>query len=73
VAISVVIGFLSFFPAGLGAREGVLLMVLDAAGIDPSLALAVAVLQRLVSLVSELGVSAILYLGLVLRKGRVSR
>jgi uncharacterized membrane protein YbhN (UPF0104 family) len=73
VAISVVIGFLSFFPAGLVAREGVLLMVLDAAGIDPGLALAVAVLQRLVSLVSELGVSAILYLGLVLRKGSVSR
>ncbi len=73
VAISVVAGFLSFFPAGLVAREAVLLLVLDAAGIDPSLALAVAVLQRLVSLVSELGISAILYLGLVLRKGRLLR
>ncbi len=69
-SISVVAGFLSFFPAGLVAREAVMLLVLDAAGIDPSLALAVAVLQRLVSLVSELGISAILYLGLVLRKGR---
>lgn len=72
-AISVVAGFLSFFPAGLVAREAVLLMVLEAAGIDPALALAVAVLQRLVSLVSELGISAILYLGLVLRKGRPLR
>jgi uncharacterized membrane protein YbhN (UPF0104 family) len=73
VAISVVAGFLSFFPAGLVAREAVLLLVLEAAGIDPSLALAVAVLQRLVSLVSELGISAILYLGFMLRKGRPLR
>jgi len=59
-ALSVVVGFLSFIPGGLFVREMVLLTFLAPTYGEAS-ALVAAVLVRLVWLVSELSVSAILY------------
>jgi uncharacterized membrane protein YbhN (UPF0104 family) len=60
-ALSIVLGFLSFIPVGLGVREAVLLTVLKGTYGEAG-ALVAAVLVRLVWLVSEVVVSAILYL-----------
>ncbi len=67
VALSVVAGFLSLLPGGLGVREWVLMELLLPVLPDATTALAVALVLRLVWLVSELAISAILYtVGLVL-------
>lgn len=58
--LSIVLGFLSFIPVGLGVREVVLLKVLSGTYGEAG-ALVAAVLVRLVWLVSEVAVSAILY------------
>ena len=60
-ALSVVLGFLSFIPVGLGVREAVLFTVLKGTYGEPA-ALVAAVLVRLVWLVAEVLVSVILYL-----------
>ena len=63
VSLAVVAGFLSLLPGGLGVRE----LVLDelmAGRFGPVIALVSAVLLRLVWLLAELIVSAILYMGL---------
>jgi len=59
-ALSVVVGFLSFIPGGFFVREAVLLTFL-APTYGDDLSLVAAVLVRLVWLVSEVAVSAILY------------
>jgi hypothetical protein len=67
-ALSVVAGFASFIPGGLVIREGVILELLTPAlGEGP--ALVTALLVRLVWLLSELGISIILYP--LERRGRV--
>lgn len=60
VALAVVAGFLSLVPGGLMVREAVLLTLL-APHVGKAAALATAVLLRLVWLVAELTISAILY------------
>lgn len=60
-ALSVVLGFLSFIPVGLGVREVVLLTILKGTYGDAG-ALVAAVLVRLVWLLAEVAVSVILYL-----------
>lgn len=59
-SLSVVLGFLSFIPVGLGVREAVLFTVLKGTYGEPA-ALVAAVLVRLVWLLSEVAVSVILY------------
>jgi uncharacterized membrane protein YbhN (UPF0104 family) len=59
-ALSVVVGFLALIPAGLFVREAVILTFLAPTYGEPA-ALVAAVLVRLVWLLSELLVSAILY------------
>jgi uncharacterized membrane protein YbhN (UPF0104 family) len=59
-ALSVVVGFLALIPAGLFVREAVILTFLAPTYGEPA-ALVAAVLVRLVWLLSELAVSAILY------------
>ncbi|MCS7303674.1 MAG: flippase-like domain-containing protein [Thermoguttaceae bacterium] len=60
VALAVVAGFVSLVPGGLMVREAVLLSLL-APQVGKAAALASAVLLRLVWLVAELAISAILY------------
>ncbi len=60
VALAVVAGFVSLVPGGLMVREAVLLSLL-APQVGKAAALASAVLLRLIWLVAELGISAILY------------
>jgi glycosyltransferase 2 family protein len=63
VAIAVVGGFLSFLPGGLGVREAALLELLTLSyGADG--ALIVSIVSRLVWVVAELSISAMLYLRL---------
>lgn len=62
VALAVVAGFLSLVPGGMVVREAVLLSLL-APHVGQAVALASAVLLRLVWLVAELGISGILYGG----------
>ena len=59
-SLSVVSGFLSFIPGGLGVRDGVLFFVLTWI-YDPAAAIVTAVLVRLLWLVAELTVSLLLY------------
>ena len=66
VAFSVVAGFLSQLPAGLGVRDGLLMQLLIPLCGDAN-ALIAAVMMRLVWLVSELSVCGILYIGARLR------
>ncbi len=64
VALAMVAGFLSLIPGGAGIRELVLTQLLaKQSGIDDGEALLAAVLLRVVWLLSELIVSAILYVG----------
>lgn len=65
-AFSVVAGFLSQLPAGLGVRDGLLIKLLVPACGDVN-AIVVAVLVRVVWLVSELAVCGILYIGVAMR------
>ncbi|MGA2797751.1 MAG: lysylphosphatidylglycerol synthase transmembrane domain-containing protein [Thermoguttaceae bacterium] len=66
VSLSMVAGFLSFIPAGLGVRDLVLLELLvkmfASGGINNAMATVAGGLLRLIWLVSELIISAILYL-----------
>lgn len=62
VSFSVVAGFLSQLPAGLGVRDGLLIKLLEPV-CGSANALVVAVLVRLVWLVSEVVVCGILYIG----------
>jgi len=64
MALSTALGFAVLFaPGGLGVREGILLgMLSEQAGIGPQAAVAATVLTRVVSLVSEVAVSVVLYL-----------
>ena len=62
VAFSVVAGFMSQLPAGLGVRDALLMQLLVPACGEAN-ALVVAVLMRLVWLVSEVVVCGILYIG----------
>jgi len=63
-ALATVAGFLSFIPGGLGVRDAVLMQVLAMGSAEDAAATALvsAVLLRLVWLVAELAISAILYL-----------
>lgn len=61
VALSMVAGFLSLLPGGLGVREWVLMELLLPTLPDASTALAVALVLRVIWLVSELVISVILY------------
>ena len=74
-ALSTVAGFLSMLPGGLGVREMVLIELMDRyfeglaqvvalpGGLDPRTAgVVVAAVARLISLISELAVSTVLYL-----------
>lgn len=69
VALPMVVGFLAIFaPGGVGVREGVLIAVLQFhAGIDARQAVAAAFLLRLVGLVAEVIVAAVLYYGVATR------
>lgn len=60
VALSIVAGFASMIPGGALVRESVLLELLETR-VGPGIALAAAVLLRVVWLLSELAISAILY------------
>jgi uncharacterized membrane protein YbhN (UPF0104 family) len=61
VATSVVAGFISMIPGGFGVRDSMLVLVLAAVGLTPAQALLTAVIQRLISLLSEVLASVILY------------
>ncbi len=61
VGLAMVAGFLSLIPGGLGVRDWIL-MTLLASQFDPGVAVVSAVLLRAVWLLSELVVSAILYM-----------
>lgn len=61
VSLAVVAGFLSLIPGGAGVREAILLPLL-APQLGPTVALGAAILLRIVWLVAELTVSAILFL-----------
>jgi hypothetical protein len=65
VALAVVAGFVSFIPGGAIVREGAIakLLVLLAPQVGEPPALVAAVVFRLVSVMAELAISAILYLG----------
>jgi uncharacterized membrane protein YbhN (UPF0104 family) len=60
-ALSVVVGFVSFIPGGLVVRDAVMLELL-ATAVGKGPALICAVVTRLVWLLSEVGISIILYL-----------
>lgn len=60
-AISVVAGFITMLPGGLGMREWVMMELVEPS-FGPVVALLTPVLHRMMSLVSELVVSSILYL-----------
>jgi uncharacterized membrane protein YbhN (UPF0104 family) len=70
-ALAIVAGFLSLIPGGLGVRDWIL-MTLLVPKYGAGVAVISAVLLRLVWLLSELTISAILYLD-VLRARRISR
>jgi uncharacterized membrane protein YbhN (UPF0104 family) len=76
VSLAVVVGFVAIFiPAGMGVREAALveIMMPYLVGVTTSAALvawATAVLFRLVSVVSELGISGILYVAGIRRPNR---
>jgi len=67
ISVSIVVGFASMLPAGLGAREMVLrhLLILflishPVAGLDaPVMALVIALVFRLISILAELAISAV--------------
>jgi glycosyltransferase 2 family protein len=62
MALSTSLGFAMLFaPAGLGVREGILLGILEQAGVDSHAAIAATVLSRLVSFGSDLLVAGLLY------------
>jgi uncharacterized membrane protein YbhN (UPF0104 family) len=69
VSLATVAGFVSFIPGGLGVRDAVLMEVLALGFAEDAAATALvsAVLLRLVWLVAELAISAILY-GVGLRR-----
>lgn len=62
VTLSVVAGFLSLIPGGAGVREAVIMELLAKNLTGGAVAIVAAVLLRIVWLVSEVGVSSILYL-----------
>lgn len=62
ISLAVVAGFLSLLPSGIVVRDAILLQLLASTCGDAD-ALVAAVLLRLVWLVSEIGICAILYLG----------
>ena len=59
--MAVVAGFLALLPAGVGAREFVTIKLLTSGGADDSTAVVAAIVMRLVSVVSDVGISSILY------------
>jgi glycosyltransferase 2 family protein len=62
MALSTSLGFAVLFaPAGLGVREGILLGVLNEAGVSPHAAIAATVLSRLVAFFSDVVAAALLY------------
>jgi glycosyltransferase 2 family protein len=69
IAFSVVAGFLSFLPGGLGVRDAILMQLLVPRCGEANAFIA-AVLVRLVWLVSELFVCGILYVGAVIKSRR---
>ncbi len=71
VSLAVVAGFMSFLPSGLIVRDAILLELLATRCGDAD-ALVAAVLLRLLWLVSEVGICAILYVG-ARGKGQESR
>lgn len=60
VALAMVAGFVSLLPGGLGPREAVL-MALLAPAFGPGAAMVAAIAQRLLSLLAELVLAAVLY------------
>ncbi len=71
VAFSVVAGFLSQLPAGLGVRDALLMQLLTPVCGEAN-ALVAAVLMRLVWLMSELAVCGILYVAVQMKINRVT-
>jgi hypothetical protein len=65
MALATSLGFLVLFaPGGLGVREGILLVILSSQpDISPQTAVVATALTRVVSFLSELAVSSILYFG----------
>ena len=59
-AMSVVLGFVLMIPGGLGAREWVLIQFLTPMFGDPGFAIAVAGAMRVVSILAELAIAAVL-------------
>ncbi len=61
ISLASVAGFLSLVPAGLVVRELVIIELLESAGYDKVTAIVSAAVLRLVCLILELGLSAVLY------------
>lgn len=60
--VSLAIGLISLLPGGIGTSDAILLLIFVAAGIQPSLALGIVILNRVVSYVLPLALGAIAYL-----------
>jgi len=63
--VATLIGMLPLLPGGLGAIEGIMIILYSAAGIPPSISAAVTVVERLISfwMTSILGVACLPYFG----------
>lgn len=72
--VSLMIGLVSFLPGGIGTADAILLLIFAAAGVQPSVALGIVLLNRVVSylLPLALGAGAYLMLRHELRLGQPS-
>lgn len=63
--VATLIGMIPLLPGGLGAIEGMMIILYSAAGISPSISAAVTVVERLISfwMTSVLGVACLPYFG----------
>ena len=60
-AMSVVLGFISFFPGGLGAREWAVQLLLRYVGVGAAAGVVAAIAMRLITIVAEVAMAGILY------------
>ncbi|MDP1551712.1 MAG: flippase-like domain-containing protein, partial [Methanobacteriaceae archaeon] len=63
--VASLIGMIPLLPGGLGAVDGVMILLYSAAGIPPSISAAATVVERLISfwMTSVIGISCLPYFG----------
>jgi uncharacterized protein (TIRG00374 family) len=63
--ISALIGFIPLLPGGLGAVDGLMIILFSAAGVPPSISAAATIVERLISfwMTSIIGIALLPYFG----------